>query len=105
MAAKKKAAQKKPTKVASISRTEAIGLIQSSNGKFLSVKFTKKSGEERTLTGRTGVTAGVKGVPSAAVGPMGYIRLYTNENGNWRLVDTRTISEVTLSKRTFKVRG
>ena len=38
-----------------ISKVQAKDLIKSSQGKFINVKFTKKNGEDRSLTGRTGV--------------------------------------------------
>ena len=38
-----------------ISKAKATEIIKNSQGKFITVKFTKKNGEDRTLTGRTGV--------------------------------------------------
>ena len=38
-----------------ISKAKATDLIKGSQGKFINVKFVKKNGDHRSLTGRTGV--------------------------------------------------
>lgn len=99
-----KPAQREVQQVRGVSKTEAIDLIRSSNGKFVTVTFKNKKGFETTVNGRTGVTKGVKGTGKTPnVGAMGYIRLYTNKEGNWRLVDTRTIISGKASGESFKV--
>jgi len=44
-----------------INKHEAVEIIKSTKGKFLSVKFIKKNGDKRTLVGRNGVRSYLKG--------------------------------------------
>ena len=46
-----------------IKQSEAMNMISNSKGRYLSVKFNKRStGEPRTISGRIGVKKNVKGV-------------------------------------------
>ena len=70
-------------------------IIKNSNGKFLSVKFTKKDGTERTLTGRLGVTKHLKGGRST-LNHETYITLYDMAAKGYRAVNRATIQSVTI---------
>tara|TARA_X000001388_G_scaffold70269_1_gene59299 strand:+ start:95 stop:367 length:273 start_codon:yes stop_codon:yes gene_type:complete len=87
-----------------ISKAKATDLIKSSQGKFITVKFTKKNGEDRTLTGRTGVHKyttgeGLKYNPD----DYGLVGIYDNINKGYRMVNLNTLREVTAQKTTYEV--
>lgn len=87
-----------------ISRTEGINLIKSSGGKFVTVTVVK-NGTTHTINGRLGVSKGVKGTgKNVNIGEMGYIRLYTNKTGNWRLADTRCMTALKANKCEYKIK-
>jgi hypothetical protein len=44
-----------------ISRTNLKSMLKHTAGKFFNVKFLKKDGSKRSLTGRLGVTSHLKG--------------------------------------------
>ena len=87
-----------------ISKVQAKDLIKSSQGKFINVKFTKKNGEDRSLTGRTGVHKyttgeGLKYNPD----DYGLVGIYDNINKGHRMVNLNTLKEVTAKKTTYEV--
>jgi len=87
-----------------ISKAKATEIIKNSQGKFITVKFTKKNGEDRTLTGRTGVHQfttgeGLKYNPD----DYGLVNIYDNINKGYRMVNLNTLKEVTAQKTTYEV--
>ena len=100
--------------MANISRSEAIRKIRNSTGKFVTVTWTTKDGNLRTLNCRSGVNKGIKKVGKTKVGKtavvanvegMGYIRVYGMKESNYRLIDSRTIQTVKAEGTEFTVKG
>ena len=70
-------------------------IIEDSNGKFVSVTFTKKDGTLRCLNGRIGVVKHLKGGKST-VDHDKYLVLFDVINGGYRCVNRDTIQRVTV---------
>lgn len=70
-------------------------IIEESNGKFVSVVFTKKDGTLRSLNGRIGVVKHLKGGKST-VDHDKYLVLFDVINGGYRCVNRETIQRVTV---------
>lgn len=86
-----------------ITRSKALELIYSSNGKFFSTTWIKKDGTERTINGRLKVTKGTKGGKNNATG-MGYITMYSMKDKGFKNVDTRTQTELKINGQIYKVK-
>jgi len=86
-----------------ISKNTAYSLIKESNGKFFTVTFTTKNGEQRTINGRLKPTK-TKGSGKNNSKALGYITVYSMQDKGYRNVDTRTISSLSINKTTNKVR-
>ena len=87
-----------------ISKVQATDLIKSSQGKFINVKFTKKNGEDRSLTGRTGVHKyttgeGLKYNPD----DYGLVGIFDNVKKAYRMVNLNTLRELTIQGTTHEV--
>jgi len=87
-----------------ISKAKATDLIKNSQGKFINVVFTKKNGDVRTLTGRTGVHKyttgeGLKYNPD----DYGLVGIYDNINKGYRMVNLNTLKEITVQGTTHEV--
>jgi hypothetical protein len=74
-------------------------LILASAGRFVTVTFTKKSGELRTLTGRMGVTKHLKGGVST-LDSTKFITIFDMVNKGYRAINRETIKSVTLNHET-----
>jgi len=74
-------------------------LILKSAGRFVTVTFTKKSGELRTLTGRMGVTKHLKGGVST-LDSTKFITIFDMVNKGYRAINRETIKSVTLNHET-----
>jgi hypothetical protein len=74
-------------------------LILASAGRFVTVTFTKKSGELRTLTGRMGVTKHLKGGVST-LDATKFITIFDMVNKGYRAINRETIKSVTLNHET-----
>jgi hypothetical protein len=68
-------------------------IIEKSNGKILSVTFIKKDGTKRTLVGRLGVKAHLKGGKST-VDHDKYINIYDMQSEGYRNINRETILSV-----------
>lgn len=68
-------------------------IILNSNGKFVTVTFTKKDGTERVLTGRMGVTKHLKGGVSTLDAEQ-YITIFDVQSQGYRAVNRDTIKSV-----------
>lgn len=71
------------------SRTLAT-LLESSNGKMVTVEFIKKDGTLRVLNGRLGVTKHLRG-GDRTTDPNQYISIYDMQNKGYRSVNKDTI--------------
>lgn len=75
-------------------------IIESSNGKFISVTFIKKDGTQRVLVGRLGVTKHLKGGTST-LDPQKFITIYDTQNEGYRAINRETIQSVRLDGQEF----
>jgi len=91
-----------------ISRMTATDMLKGSNGKFVTVKFTKKDGTERTLNGRTGVHS-AKNAPLTGQGlaykpaDYGLMGIFDTQIQEYRMVNLNTLSELTVGGQTYDV--
>tara|TARA_Y100000593_G_scaffold95083_1_gene199329 strand:- start:194 stop:493 length:300 start_codon:yes stop_codon:yes gene_type:complete len=91
-----------------ISRTKSVDLIKKAKGKFINVKFVKKDGTERSLTGRTGVYNS-KHAPLTGTGmsynpkDYGLMTIFDSHKKAYRMVNLNTILEVTVDGVIYKV--
>ena len=91
-----------------ISKAKATELIQGSKGKFLNVKFVKKDGTDRSLTGRMGVYKspnapltgeGLKYNPD----DYGLVTIFDTQAKGYRMVNINTLRELTLEGEVYNV--
>lgn len=75
-------------------------IIESSNGKIISITFIKKDGTERTLVGRLGVTKHLKGGESK-LDAAKYITIFDTQNGGYRAINRETIKSVRFGGEEF----
>lgn len=75
-------------------------VIEKTNGKILTVVFTKKDGTERVLNGRVGVKKYLRGGTNR-VGEQ-YITIFDLKNGGYRSVNKDTIKEVRFGKKVIR---
>lgn len=68
-------------------------LIDNSNGKFVSVTFTKKDGSTRVLVGRLGVTSHLKGGTSTLDADK-FITIFDVQKKGYRAINRETIQSV-----------
>jgi len=91
-----------------ISRTKSVDLIKRAKGKFINVKFVKKDGTERSLTGRTGVHSS-KHAPLTGTGmsydpnDYGLMTMFDSHKKAYRMVNLNTVLEVTVDGVNYKV--
>lgn len=88
-----------------IKRAQAILLLSQSEGKILSIQFTKKDGSKRLLNGRLGVTKYLKKTGnSTSTKQLGYTTVYDFKAKGYRTVDLRTIKTIKAFGETFSIR-
>ncbi len=81
-------------------------LILKSAGRFVTVTFTKKSGELRTLNGRLGVTKGLSLPVGEGVNHLDkakFITIWDMQSKGYRAIYTETIMSVTFYHHHFLV--
>lgn len=71
---------------------KAVELIKNSKGKFMTVTFTKKNGDERTINGNY--------KRPKRDNPLGYITMYSMKDKGYRTVNPQTIKSVSLDNTT-----
>ena len=76
-------------------------ILQSANGKFMTVTFKKKDGTMRTINGRAGVTTHLRGGVKT-VSDDNYFTIYENNNG-YRNVNYDTVTEIKTGGKVFTV--
>jgi hypothetical protein len=96
-----------PKTVEIIRRVHVEKLLDASNGRFLTVLFTKLDKTERTMNGRFGVSKGVKGTAKKPTAHSGnpYKTLYEAPTDNFRHINLETISEIRMGGKVYKVEG
>jgi len=91
-----------------ISKAKATDLIKGSKGKFVSVRFIKKDGEDRHLNGRLGVhnskNAPLKGV-GLAYNPddYGLVGIFDAQAKDYRMVNINTLYQLKVDGETYEV--
>lgn len=95
-----------------ISKDKAIELIESTQGQFFSVQFTKKDKTVRQMTARLGVRKGVKGV-GRRYNPKDYglIGVYDvnkleegkDEKGAFRMINVNTLNWIKVGGKVYMV--
>jgi hypothetical protein len=68
-------------------------ILESTDGKFVTVSFIKKDGTPRTITGRLGVTKYLKNGKST-VNHDKYVILYSMQDDGYRCINKDTITSV-----------
>ena len=91
-----------------ISKMTATDMLKGSNGKFVTVKFTKKDGTERVMNGRTGVH-NAKNAPLTGQGMAykpadhGLMGIFDAQIQQYRMVNLNTLNELTVGGQTYEV--
>jgi hypothetical protein len=88
-----------------IARSQVLPLINSTKGRFFTVSFVKADGAKRRLTGRVGVSKGVKGT-GFAMGPEAaqkYRTVWDSANMEFRKVNLTTVYKLVINKETYVV--
>lgn len=75
-------------------------IIETSNGKFVSVQFVKKDGSIRVLVGRLGVKKHLKGGESTLDADK-YITIFDVQNNGYRAINRETILSVKFEGQEF----
>lgn len=90
-----------------VRRVHIEKLLESSNGKFITVLFTKKDHTERLMNGRFGVKKGVKGAARKPAAHSGnpYKTLYDIPKAGFRMVDLETVREIRMGGVVYRVEG
>lgn len=78
-----------------MSRNGVVEFIKASKGRFFTVTFIKKNGEERTINCNT---------KNNSINSLGRILVYSMSDKSYKQVDIRTISKLSINGSTFKVR-
>lgn len=84
-----------PTTTKRIGRKKALEIIQNTNGKFFSVTFEKKNGENRLM--------GVQYVKGTKPDPLGYVLLRDLKAKKSKSVNLQTLSEIKTNNILYKV--
>ena len=101
--AKKK---KKAREIAgSLTKQQAEDMIKASKGKIFTVTFIKKDGSTRVMNARLGVKAYLQG-GSLPYNPeeKGLLPLFDIQIKSYRVINLRTITELTIGKKTYEVK-
>lgn len=83
------------SKKSTISRTKAVELIEENKGKFATVTFIKKNGEERTINFNRSKNGTTK---------LGYLRVNNIKENKYASVDPKTITALHIAGKKLKVK-
>ena len=78
-------------------------LISLNEGKVFGVTFTKKDGTQRSMNARLGVTAPLKGGENNVAHIPKYLTAYDMQKGNYRNINTETVTELRMGGMTYKI--
>lgn len=81
--------------------TNLTNIITATAGKFFTVVFTKKNGEERVLNGRIGVVNHLKG-GNSTINHDKFLTVFDVQIGQYRSVNKDTIKEVRFGGQVFR---
>jgi len=87
-----------------ITRQQAVELVNSSKGRFFSITFIKKDKTERRMTARTGVKKGVNG-QGMKYNPMDYgmKSVYDMAKLDWRMINFKTATRLKIGKKDYVI--
>ena len=85
-----------------LTREQLVSKIASTGGKFFSVTFIKKNGEERLMNARTGVVKSLNGGQSN-LDASKYITVFDVQADGYRAVNKDTIKQVVFGGESFKL--
>jgi hypothetical protein len=77
-------------------------LLQKTNGKFFTVIFTKKNGDDRQMNCRLGVTKHLKGGVNKNSNK-NHLVVYDVHSKGYRTVNTETLKSIKLGGKVYKV--
>jgi hypothetical protein len=77
-------------------------LLNSKQGKFFTVVFTKKNGDDRLLNGRLGVTKHLKG-GKKTVNQDNYLTVFCTKKQAYRTVNINTVKLIKLGGKEYQV--
>lgn len=78
-----------------ISKTKAIELINNSGGKFITVIFTKRNGEKRTMNCRK--------IAGNAITSLGYLKVVETKTKTIKNVNTRRLLGLKMNKQQYNI--
>lgn len=88
-----------------ITRTEAIRLLSSTQGRLFRVVFTRRSdGQKRVMICRTGVKKGVKGTGKPADPKHRLISVYDMQAEGFRSIPQEGIEEITFGGKFYIIK-
>lgn len=87
-----------------ITRQQAVELVNSSKGKIFSITFIKKDKSERRMTARTGVKKGVNG-QGMKYNPSDYGMKSVYDMGvrDWRMINFKTAKRLKINKKDYVI--
>lgn len=92
--------------IETINRTKLLNLINSTNGRFFTVDFTKLDGTLRSMTCRLGVKSKLKGgVNKVEHKSNSYKVVYETTKGEYRTINLGTIFRISADGTYYKVEG
>jgi hypothetical protein len=91
-----------------VTQAEAAGLLYSSGGRMVTVTFNKRgNGEERTITGRRGVTkhlvGGVLNYNPMKHGLIGIYEMGHEDGKGYRMINALGITQLKIERDVFEV--
>lgn len=95
---------KREKSVYRLNRVNLLNFVRLQNGKFISVSYTKVSGETRTLTGRLGVKAFLKGGQNKVEAlDRPYLVLFDIKLMQYRTVSLDTVSQIRAKNAIYNI--
>lgn len=90
--------------VEKLNRVNLRSLIEQQDGLFVSVDFTKRDGDNRTLTGRLGVKTYLKGGQNTVMSAeRPYLTMFDIQLRQYRTVSLDTVCAIRAQGKTFEV--
>lgn len=87
-----------------LNRVKLESMIKSSNGKFISVTFTKKNGELRKLHGRLGVKKDLHGgVNKVVKNSNSYMTIWDKQKSAYRTINLSTVTDLHINKKVYVI--
>ena len=78
-------------------------MIESTNGHVFGAKFVKKTGGERVMNCRIGVTSKLKGGVSTTAHKPNLVTVYDMVNKGYRSINLDTLKSLTIDGKTYNI--